>query len=120
MITGRYLRMLHAALTDIAAGRKPAFPGKPHPVSGGHTGIPAFPVDAFDKVAFSGFTGDIWLRRGVTGGEAAERQAKAWFGGGTPGVSLVLGAGNQSSIPITDALDRLFIARHPVILKMNR
>ena len=30
------------------------------------------------------------------------------------GVSLVLGAGNQASIPITDALDRLFIARHPV------
>ena len=119
MITGRYLRVLQAALTDIAAGRKPSLPGKPHPVLGGHTAIPGFPIDSFDKVAFSGFTADIWLRRGVTGAEASERQAKAWFGGGTPGVSLVLGAGNQSSIPITDALDRLFIGRHPVILKMN-
>ncbi|MGN6475222.1 MAG: aldehyde dehydrogenase family protein [Mycobacteriales bacterium] len=119
MITGRYLRMLHNALADIAAGRKPSFPGKPHPVAAGQTAIPAFPVDAFDKVAFSGFTGEVWLRRGVTGAEASERQAQAWFGGGSPGVSLVLGAGNQSSIPITDALDRLFIARHPVVLKMN-
>ncbi|HVS68089.1 MAG TPA: aldehyde dehydrogenase family protein [Mycobacteriales bacterium] len=119
MITGRYLRMLQMAITDIAAGRKPSLPGKPHPVAAGHTAIPAFPVDGFDKIAFSGFSGDIWLRRGVTGAEATERQAQAWFGGGAPGVSLVLGAGNQSSIPITDALDRLFISRHPVILKMN-
>lgn len=118
-VTGRYIRLLAAALTDIAAGRKPAFPGKPHPVTGGHTAIPAFPFDAFDKVALSGFTAEVWLRRGVTGAQAQEHQASAWFGGGAPGVSLVLGAGNQASIPITDALDRLFIARHPVILKMN-
>lgn len=119
MITGRYLRMLQLALTDIAAGRKPALPGKVHPVAPGHNAIPAFPVDAFDKVAFSGFTAEVWLRDGVTGAQAVEHQAPAWFGGGEPGVSLVLGAGNQTSIPITDALDRLFISRHPVILKMN-
>ena len=65
MITGRYLRMLHMALTDIAAGRKPAFPGAAHPVGGGHTAIPAFPVDAFDKVAFSGFTAEVWLALGA-------------------------------------------------------
>jgi hypothetical protein len=32
---------------------------------------------------------------------------------------VVLGAGNVAAIPIVDALDRLFIARHPVVLKMN-
>jgi acyl-CoA reductase-like NAD-dependent aldehyde dehydrogenase len=118
-VTGRYIRLLTSALTDIAAGRKPTFPGKPHPVAGGHTAIPAFPFDAFDKVALSGFTAEVWLRRGVTAALAEEHQAAAWFGGGEPGVSLVLGAGNQASIPITDALDRIFISRHPVILKMN-
>jgi hypothetical protein len=119
MATARYLRLLSAALSDIAEGRKPQFPGKPHPVTGGHTAIPAFPFDAIDKVALSGFTAEVWLKRGVAGAQAVEGQAKAWFGGGAPGVSLVLGAGNQASIPITDALDRLFIARHPVILKVN-
>lgn len=118
-ITGRYIRLLISSLNDIAAGRKPQFPGKPHPVTGGYTAVPAFPFDAFDKVALSGFTAEVWLQRGVTGALAEEHQAEAWFGGGAPGVSLVLGAGNQASIPITDALDRLFIARHPVILKMN-
>jgi hypothetical protein len=118
-ITARYIRLLMASLGDIAAGNKPQFPGKPHPVTGGHTAIPAFPFDAFDKVALSGFTAEVWLRRGVAGVQAVEGQAKAWFGGGSPGVSLVLGAGNQASIPITDALGRLFIERHPVVLKMN-
>jgi hypothetical protein len=119
MVTGRYLRMLQLALTDIAAGRKPSFPGTAHPVLGGHQAIPAFPVDAFDKVGFSGFSADVWLRRGVTSAQAVEHQAQPWFGGGSPAVSLVLGAGNQSSIPITDALDKLFVGRHVVLLKMN-
>jgi aldehyde dehydrogenase family protein len=118
-ITARYIRLLIASLTDIAAGNKPQFPGRPHPVIGGHTAIPAFPFDAIDKVALSGITAEVWLRRGIAGAQAVEGQAKAWFGGGTPGVSLVLGAGNVSSIPITDVLDRLFIARHPVLVKMN-
>jgi acyl-CoA reductase-like NAD-dependent aldehyde dehydrogenase len=118
-VTARYVRLLASSLTDIAAGNKPQFPSKPHPVTGGHTAIPAFPFDAIDKVALSGFTAEVWLRRGVAGAQAVEGQATAWFGGGSPGVSLVLGAGNQASIPITDALDRLFIARHPVLLKMN-
>jgi hypothetical protein len=118
-VTARYIRLLAAALTDIAAGTKPQPPARPHPVSGGYTAIPAFPFDAFDKVALSGFSAEVWLRRGVTAAQAADHQASAWFGGGVPGVSLVLGAGNQAAIPITDALDRLFIARHPVVLKMN-
>jgi acyl-CoA reductase-like NAD-dependent aldehyde dehydrogenase len=118
-VTARYVRLLIASLTDIAAGRKPQFPAKPHPTTGGHTAIPVFPFDAIDKVALSGFSAEVWLRRGVAGAQAVENQAKAWFGHGEAGVSLVLGAGNQASIPVTDALDRLFIARHPVILKMN-
>lgn len=118
-ISARYIRLLTASLTDIAVGNKPQFPGRSHPVTGGHTAIPAFPFDAIDKVALSGFTAEVWLRRGIAGAQAVEGQAAAWFGGGSAGVSLVLGAGNQASIPITDALDRLFIARHPVVLKMN-
>jgi acyl-CoA reductase-like NAD-dependent aldehyde dehydrogenase len=118
-VCARYIRLLVASLTDIAAGNRPQFPGKAHPVTGGHTAIPAFPFDAIDKVALSGFSAEVWLRRGLAGAQAVEGQAKAWFGGGEAGVSLVLGAGNQASIPLTDALDRLVIARHPVLLKMN-
>jgi hypothetical protein len=118
-VCARYARLLIASLTDIAAGNKPQFPGRPHPVTAGHTAIPAFPFDAIDKVALSGFSAEVWLRRGVAGAQAVEGQAAAYFGGGSSGVSLVLGAGNQASIPFSDALDRLFIARHPVLLKMN-
>jgi acyl-CoA reductase-like NAD-dependent aldehyde dehydrogenase len=117
--TARYVRLLAASLTDIAAGRKPQFPGRPHQVAGGYTAIPVFPFDAYDKIALSGFTAQVWLRPGVSVGRAVEDQARAWFNGDEPGVSLVLGAGNQAAIPIVDALGRLFITRHPVIVKMN-
>ncbi|HWB65552.1 MAG TPA: aldehyde dehydrogenase family protein [Mycobacteriales bacterium] len=119
MAVGRYARLLVRSLTDIAAGRRPQPAGKPHPVGGGHTAVPVFPGEGIDKAVFSGFTAEVWLRRGVAAAQASERQAAAWFGEGTAGVSLVLGAGNQASIPVLDTLDRLFVARHPVILKMN-
>jgi acyl-CoA reductase-like NAD-dependent aldehyde dehydrogenase len=119
LVTVRYLRLLAGALTDIAAGRRPSFAGNARPVAGGRTAVPVFPSDSFDKVALSGFSAEVWLKPDVTAGQAVDHQAAAWFGQGSPGVSLVLGAGNVSAIPITDALDRLFVSRHPVVLKMN-
>ena len=118
-VTARYLRLLGAAMRDLAAGQPPMAPSPPHSVAGNRIAVPAFPVDVFDKAAMSGFTVEVWLKRGVSVAQANERQAAAWSGGGRPGISLVLGAGNVASIPIVDALDRLFIARHPVMLKMN-
>jgi acyl-CoA reductase-like NAD-dependent aldehyde dehydrogenase len=117
--TARYVTGLITSLTDVAAGRRPQPKGQPHTVAGDRTAVPVFPADAIDKAALSGFAAEIWLRPGVSANQAMGRQAGAWFGRGTPGVSLVLGAGNVSAIPATDALDRLFVARHPVVLKMN-
>jgi acyl-CoA reductase-like NAD-dependent aldehyde dehydrogenase len=88
-------------------------------VAAGRIGVPVLPYDAFDKVALAGFTADVWLRPGVSEADAVRHQAASWFGRTVPGVSLVLGAGNQASIPIVDALDRLVVLRHPVVLKMN-
>lgn len=116
--TVRYLRLLRQSLTDIAAGRRPRLPGSPQQVAG-RTTLQAYPTDVFDRLTLSGFSARIWLKPGVTAAAATERQAAAYFGGGSPGVSLVLGAGNVASIPATDALDRLFAARHVVVLKMN-
>jgi acyl-CoA reductase-like NAD-dependent aldehyde dehydrogenase len=118
-VIARYVRLLIASLADIGRGDRPRFPGRAHPVAAGRIGVPALPYDAFDKVALAGFTADIWLRPGVSEADAVRNQAASWFGKAVPGVSLVLGAGNQASIPIVDALDRLVIHRHPVVLKMN-
>lgn len=117
--TGRYLRLLRRSLADIAAGRRPQLPGAPVSVAGGRSALPVLPVDGFDRALLAGFSAAVWLRPGVSAADAAGRQASAYFGGGAPGVSLVLGAGNVSAIPIVDALDRIFAARHPVLLKMN-
>ena len=118
-VTARYLRLLAAAMRDLATGQPPSAPSSPHAVAGNRIAVPAFPVDIYDKAAMAGFSVDVWLKPGVSVEQANDRQAAAWSGGGSAGVSLVLGAGNVAAIPITDALDRLFIARHPVLLKMN-
>lgn len=118
-VTARYLRLLGAAMRDLAAGQPPMAPSPPHSVAGNRIAVPAFPVDVFDKAAMAGFTVEVWLKPGVSVEQANDRQAAAWSGGGSAGISLVLGAGNVAAIPIVDALDRLFIARHPVLLKMN-
>jgi acyl-CoA reductase-like NAD-dependent aldehyde dehydrogenase len=118
-VTARYLRLLASAMRDLASGYPPTAPSPPHSIAGNRIAVPAFPIDRFDKASMAGFAVDVWLKPGVSVEQANDRQAAAWSGGGSAGVSLVLGAGNVAAIPITDALDRLFIARHPVILKMN-
>jgi Aldehyde dehydrogenase family len=118
-VTARYANLLTSSLTDIAGEQRPAFPGRPRQVTGGRLAVPVFPINTIDKVTFSGISAAVWLRRGTTTATAVEHQAAAWFGGGTAGVSLVLGGGNQASIPIVDALEQLVVARHPVVLKMN-
>lgn len=119
MPTARYLRLLHRSLTDIAAGRRPQPAGQPRQLGDGRSAIPVLPVDAFDRVLLAGFSAEVRLRSGVSAEQALQRCAAAYFGAGSPGVSLVLGAGNVSAIPIVDALDRLFVTRHPVLLKLN-
>jgi hypothetical protein len=117
--TARYLRLLRRSLADIAAGRRPGLPGHPSMLADGRTALPVLPVDKFDRALLTGFSAQVRLQPGVTAEAARSRAAAAYFGAGGAGVSLVLGAGNVSAIPIMDTLDRLFIARHPVVLKMN-
>lgn len=119
MATGRYLRLLRRSLDDVCAGRRPRLPGRPRAVAGGRVALPVLPVDAFDRVLLPGLRAEAWLRPGVRAAAAAERQAGAYFRGGQPGVSLVLGAGNVSAIPALDLFDRLFVSRRPVLLKLN-
>lgn len=116
--TLRYLRLLRRSLTDIAEGRRPRLPGAARQAAG-RTALPVAPTDVFDRLTLAGFSAEVWLKAGTSAAAATEHQAGAYFGTGGPAVSLVLGAGNVSSIPATDALDRLFGARHAVLLKMN-
>ena len=118
-VTARYIRLLargadrHRRRPQAAVPRQAA-PGDRRP----HRD-PGVPVRRLRQGRASGFTG-----RGLA---ASRRRRRAGRRG--PGQALVrrrrarrLARARRrqpGSIPIVDALDRLFVARHPVILKMN-
>lgn len=116
----RNLQLLKRTLTDIVET------GRPQPPSvdvapDGQVRAKVFPTEAADNLLFPGFTGEIRLQRHVSLDEALERMGRIYRPGGQPepGVALVLGAGNVSSIGPMDVLTKLFAEDRVCVLKMN-
>jgi acyl-CoA reductase-like NAD-dependent aldehyde dehydrogenase len=114
--TGSLLETLHRldAGEDVLAGYH--FGKAP----GNRVAVQVSPHSAFDKLLFSGFRSEVWLRPGVN---EAEARAGAGLGqrvpGQTHGVALVLGAGNVFSMAPLDTLQQLYAANRVVVLKLN-
>jgi acyl-CoA reductase-like NAD-dependent aldehyde dehydrogenase len=111
--TARNVRLLIRALE---AG------GQPKPASittrpSGQAVARVLPIEASEKLMFTGFTADIWIEPGKPPSQG--RIYREANGAGEGAVSLVLGAGNVSSIPPMDALYKLFVENEVVVLKMN-
>jgi len=116
----RNLKLLERTLTDIAATGRPQPPSL-HLAPDGQVVATVLPTDRLDQLMFTGFTGEVRLQRHVTLDEAEARMGRIYRDGHVkePGVSLVLGAGNVSSIGPMDTLYELFAKDRVVILKMN-
>lgn len=117
----RYLHLIIKTLQDLHAKGKPQLPGAAKLVEG-QLRVPIFPTQLmFDSIAFQGMRGETWLEPGVTVdgmfGDAPERLLRRKSI--TPRVELVLGAGNVSSIAMTDSLTKIFQDDCAVLLKMN-
>jgi hypothetical protein len=80
-----------------------------------------FPTDIFDKLLWTGLTGEVWMEPGVSASDLPDTQAVTYKPDrDEPGrVALVLGAGNVASIPGMDAMYKLFVDDDVVVLKMN-
>ncbi len=116
----RYLRRLQWALRDIAKGRRPRIPGKVKTLTNGQVVAQVVPQAVYDKLFFQGITADVWMKEGVTIDNLPETQAIPYFDKKREGkVALVLGAGNVSGIPPTDALSKLFVDNQVVLLKLS-
>lgn len=109
--TMRNLRLFAEALE---AGGAPALP-KTWQRPDGQWVAQVFPQNLIDKLLFTGMTCDIWIEPG----ERPTQGRTYREGGGEGGVSVVLGAGNQSSIPPMDVLYKLVVDNEVCILKMN-
>ncbi|MGB3731702.1 aldehyde dehydrogenase family protein [Microbacterium sp.] len=107
-------------LTKLSEGRSALDGVKTGRAPGGRTKVDAFPLTGIDGFLLSGFTGEVWLRPGITPNTA---RSAAGLGQLAPaasgGVGLVLGAGNITSIPVLDVMYELLAHNRVALLKVN-
>ncbi len=119
----RNLRLLRLSLADIEKHGRPRIPGSVRTRTDGQVTARIFPYDIWDSIFYGGVTADVWMEPGVTAEGLAETQAVAYHAKplreNAGGVSLVLGAGNVSSIGPMDALYKLFVEDRVVLFKTH-
>jgi acyl-CoA reductase-like NAD-dependent aldehyde dehydrogenase len=120
LVTARNARLLARSLDQIASSGRPALGGRVRTRSDGRVEVDVFPAGGFDPALYRGLSCVALLEAGVDEASARERQAGFYQKKNADGrVSLVLGAGNVSSIPATDALYKMFVEGSVCVLKMN-
>jgi acyl-CoA reductase-like NAD-dependent aldehyde dehydrogenase len=120
LVTARNVRLLATSLEQIASSGRPALGRSVKRRADGRVEIEIFPAGGFDPALYRGLSCTALLQPGVDEAEAREKQASFYQKKDPSGlVSLVLGAGNVSSIPPTDALYKMFVDGSVCVLKMN-
>lgn len=116
----RNLRLLEEALGDVSKRGQPEIPGPVKVRGDGQVVAQVFPQTLYDRIFYTGITAEVWMEPGVTREALPETQAVAYREKNPRGeVSLVLGAGNVSSIGPMDALYKLFVENKVVVYKMH-
>ena len=120
VVTVRMFRLLAASLDDIASNGRPPLGRAIRARNDSRLQISLFPTSMLDRVSFAGFSGTVLMANGLGHDDARTRQA-AFYQQHQPegGLSVILGAGNVSSIPPMDVATKMFVEGHVCILKMN-
>ena len=118
--TMRNLRLLAETLGRLRRGQSALGDVPMRTRDDGRVEVDVFPTSPFDAALFSGFRVTQVMQAGLTAGDV-RAQAGRFYRAAAPegGVSLILGAGNVSSIPPMDALYKLFAEGRVCIVKMN-
>ena len=116
--TVTWLNDVIETLTAIDRGEDPLAGFKVRTTTSGQTAVRVLPHTTYDRLLLSGYELDVWMEPGVTAGNVPLGE---FYKQTDPmgRVTLVLGAGNVSAIPMLDTLYSLFADGDVVVLKMN-
>jgi len=107
-------------LTALEQGRSPVDGYRFGRAPGDRVTVQVLPHTAYDRVLLSGFSAEVWMPPGVDESTVRARAGLAELDPTTThGISVVLGAGNISSIPPLDVLYELLANNRVVLLKLN-
>jgi len=121
LVVLRHLHLIRQTLVDVEQWGHPRLPVAAYR-TGNQLRVPVFPTaNLYDSLIFRPIRAVTWMQSGVEpdnlfGGNVQRLSGAAKI---SPRINLVLGAGNVSSIPITDALTKLIQESQSVLLKMN-
>lgn len=120
IIVARQLQLTIQTLQAISVASHPRLPCAPIVLRNGQLSIPVFPTSGFyDGLTFFGLSGCVRMPQGVTKDEIHGQRIEVARNGVLSGITAVLGAGNVSSIPATDSLNRIMFDGRQVVLKLN-
>ena len=116
----RNLALLRSTLEDIATTGRPQ-PPRVRTAADGQVHVDVLPTGVQDRLLFPGFSAETRLDRSVSEEAALASMGRIYreWHEKHPGVALVLGAGNITSIAPMDALYQLFALDRVVLLKLN-
>jgi acyl-CoA reductase-like NAD-dependent aldehyde dehydrogenase len=119
-VTARITRLTAQALEAIAARGRPPLGTGTRQCENGRLEADVFPGSAFDRILYGGLRGSVIFEEGIDREAAIARQAE-FYQRSEPdgGVSLILGAGNVSSIPPLDAIYKMFAEGFVCLVKMS-
>jgi acyl-CoA reductase-like NAD-dependent aldehyde dehydrogenase len=124
MVIIRNIRLLEETLLSIERTGRPPFDRSGLKTrSDGQVVADVFPATAYEKLMFVGTTAEIWMQPDHTADAIYEAMGQEYRDPNRMeregAVSLVLGAGNVSSIGPMDAFYKLYTEGRVCILKMN-
>ena len=119
--TLRNLRLLKISLVQLSKGQPPKLPKRPFKSTEGRWRVPVYPTDIYDSLFFMGTRAEVWLDENANPDDFAKNLAHSYLKDdpSAGAISLVLSAGNVSSIGPLDAVHKLFHEKQVVLVKSH-
>lgn len=116
----RLLRSFKQSLVELNQQKRISLLKPPTQRANGQTLITVFPKNRVDSILFKEMSGEVWFEPGQTTTDVLNNQAKIYHEAKQEGcISLILGAGNVSSLSFCDIFHKLFVENKVVLFKIN-